>query len=217
MNILIMGGPGAGKGTMSAKIVEKYNVCHISTGDIFRSEIGNQTELGMMAKSYMDKGLLVPDEVTNQMVKSYLENLEDKKNGFLLDGYPRTIDQAKAFDALSEGSDLAIDMVIAMELDFSVLSGRITGRRLCRNCGEIYHMVTKPPKQEGVCDNCGGELYQRKDDTEESLKVRLDEYSRQTEPVLDFYEKKGLVKHINADQPIEKVWQDVQAALESAE
>ena len=217
MNILIMGGPGAGKGTMSAKIVEKYNVCHISTGDIFRSEIGNQTELGMMAKSYMDKGLLVPDEVTNQMVKSYLENLEDKKNGFLLDGYPRTIDQAKAFDALSEGSDLAIDTVIAMELDFSVLSGRITGRRLCRNCGEIYHMVTKPPKQEGVCDNCGGELYQRKDDTEESLKVRLDEYSRQTEPVLDFYEKKGLVKHINADQSIEKVWQDVQAALESAE
>lgn len=212
-----MGGPGAGKGTMSAKIVEKFNVCHISTGDIFRSEIGNQTELGMMAKSYMDKGLLVPDEVTNQMVKSYLENLEDKKNGFLLDGYPRTIDQAKAFDALSEGSDLAIDTVIAMELDFSVLSGRITGRRLCRNCGEIYHMVTKPPKQEGVCDNCGGELYQRKDDTEESLKVRLDEYSRQTEPVLDFYEKKGLVKHINADQPIEKVWQDVQAALESAE
>ena len=217
LNILIMGGPGAGKGTMSAKIVEKYNVCHISTGDIFRSEIGNQTELGMMAKSYMDKGLLVPDEVTNQMVKSYLENLEDKKNGFLLDGYPRTIDQAKAFDALSEGSDLAIDTVIAMELDFSVLSGRITGRRLCRNCGEIYHMVTKPPKQEGVCDNCGGELYQRKDDTEESLKVRLDEYSRQTEPVLDIYEKKGLVKHINADQPIEKVWQDVQAALESAE
>ena len=217
MNILIMGGPGAGKGTMSAKIVEKYNVCHISTGDIFRSEIGNQTELGMMAKSYMDKGLLVPDEVTNQMVKSYLENLEDKKNGFLLDGYPRTIDQAKAFDALSEGSDLAIDTVIAMELDFSVLSGRITGRRLCRNCGEIYHMVTKPPKQEGVCDKCGGELYQRKDDTEESLKVRLDEYSRQTEPVLDFYEKKGLVKHINADQPIEKVWQDVQAALGQAE
>ena len=217
MNILIMGGPGAGKGTMSAKIVEKYNVCHISTGDIFRSEIGNQTELGMMAKSYMDKGLLVPDEVTNQMVKSYLENLEDKKNGFLLDGYPRTIDQAKAFDALSAGSDLAIDTVIAMELDFSVLSGRITGRRLCRNCGEIYHMVTKPPKQEGVCDNCGGELYQRKDDTEESLKVRLDEYSRQTEPVLDFYEEKGLVKHIDADQPIEKVWQDVQAALGQAE
>ena len=215
MNILIIGGPGAGKGTMSAKIVEKYNINHISTGDIFRSEIGNKTELGMLAKSYMDKGLLVPDEVTNKMVKSYLENLEDRKNGFLLDGYPRTLDQAEAFNALSEGTDLAIDKVIAMELDFSVLAGRITGRRLCKNCGEIYHLVTKAPKQEGVCDVCGGELYQRKDDTEESLKVRLDEYTKQTEPVLAYYDKKGLVQHINADQPIEKVWQDVQAALET--
>lgn len=214
MNILIMGGPGAGKGTMSAKIVEKYNINHISTGDIFRSEIGNQTELGKLAKSYMDKGLLVPDEVTNKMVKSYLENLKDRKNGFLLDGYPRTLDQALAFSALSEGTDLAIDKVIAMELDFSVLAGRITGRRLCKNCGEIYHLVTKAPKKEGVCDLCGGELYQRKDDTEESLKVRLDEYTKQTEPVLDYYDKKGIVKHINADQPIEKVWQDVQAALD---
>ena len=195
MNILIMGGPGAGKGTMSAKIVEKYNINHISTGDIFRSEIGNKTELGMLAKSYMDKGLLVPDEVTNKMVKSYLENLEDRKNGFLLDGYPRTLDQAEAFNALSEGTDLAIDKVIAMELDFSVLAGRITGRRLCKNCGEIYHLVTKAPKQEGVCDVCGGELYQRKDDTEESLKVRLDEYTKQTEPVLAYYDKKGLVQH----------------------
>ncbi len=215
MNILIMGGPGAGKGTMSAKIVEKYNINHISTGDIFRSEIGNQTELGMLAKSYMDKGLLVPDEVTNKMVKSYLENLKDRKNGFLLDGYPRTLDQALAFSELSEGTDLAIDKVIAMELDFSVLTGRITGRRLCKNCGEIYHLVTKPPKKDGVCDVCGGELYQRKDDTEESLKVRLDEYTKQTQPVLDYYDKKGIVRHINADQPIEQVWQDVQAALDA--
>ena len=196
-----MGGPGAGKGTMSAKIVEKYNVCHISTGDIFRSEIGNQTELGMMAKSYMDKGLLVPDEVTNQMVKSYLENLEDKKNGFLLDGYPRTIDQAKAFDALSEGSDLAIDTVIAMELDFSVLSGRITGRRLCRNCGEIYHMVTKPPKQEGVCDNCGGELYQRTDDSLETAKNRLSVYKEQTFPLIEYYTGKSLLSKIDSSLP----------------
>lgn len=215
MNILIMGGPGAGKGTMSAKIVEKYNINHISTGDIFRSEIGNQTELGMLAKSYMDKGLLVPDEVTNKMVKSYLENLKDRKNGFLLDGYPRTLDQALAFNELSEGTDLAIDKVIAMELDFSVLTGRITGRRLCKNCGEIYHLVTKPSKKDGVCDVCGGELYQRKDDTEESLKVRLDEYTKQTQPVLDYYDKKGIVRHINADQPIEQVWQNVQAALDA--
>ena len=193
MNILIMGGPGAGKGTMSARIVEKFNVNHISTGDIFRSEIGNGTALGLEAKSYMDKGLLVPDELVNNMVKSYLENLEDKKNGYLLDGYPRTLDQAKAFDALA---------------------GRITGRRICKDCGEIYHIESKPSKLEGKCDKCGGELYQRKDDTVESLTVRLDEYSKQTAPVLDYYAEKGIVNKINADQPIENVWSDVLKALE---
>lgn len=214
MNILIMGGPGAGKGTMSAKIVEKFHVNHISTGDIFRSEIGKQTELGMMAKSYMDKGLLVPDEVVNNMVKSYLEKLEDKKNGFLLDGYPRTLDQAKAFDALAEGSDLAIDKVIALDIDFDVLAGRITGRRICKECGEIYHIVSHPSKMEGTCDKCGGALYQRKDDTVESLSVRLEEYSNQTAPVLDYYAKKGIVATIDASQPIENVWADTLTALE---
>lgn len=214
MNILIMGGPGAGKGTMSAKIVEKFNVNHISTGDIFRSEIGKQTELGMMAKSYMDKGLLVPDEVVNNMVKSYLEKLEDKKNGFLLDGYPRTLDQAKAFDALAEGSDLAIQKVIALDIDFEVLAGRITGRRICKECGEIYHVSSHPSKVEGTCDKCGGELYQRKDDTVESLTVRLEEYSNQTAPVLDYYAKKGIVSTIDASQPIDDVWADTLSALE---
>lgn len=214
MNILIMGGPGAGKGTMSAKIVEKFNVNHISTGDIFRSEIGNGTELGLKAKEYMDKGMLVPDELVNNMVKSYLENLEDKKNGYLLDGYPRTLDQAKAFDELSKNSDLAIDKVIAMDIAFDVLAGRITGRRLCKNCGEIYHLQSKPSKIEGKCDICGGELYQRKDDTIESLTVRLDEYSKQTAPVLDYYEEQGIVTKINADQPIDNVWNDVLNALE---
>ena len=138
MKIIMLGAPGAGKGTMSAKIVEKFNVNHISTGDIFRSEIGKGTALGMEAKSFMDKGLLVPDEVVNNMVKSYLEKLEDKKNGFLLDGYPRTLDQAKAFDALAEGSELAIDKVIALEIDFEKLADRVTGRRICKaqaHCG----------------------------------------------------------------------------------
>ena len=209
MNILIMGGPGAGKGTMSAKIVEKFNVNHISTGDIFRSEIGNGTELGLEAKSYMDKGLLVPDELVNNMVKSYLDKLEDKKNGFLLDGYPRTLEQAKAFDALAGDGALSIDKVIAMDIPFDVLAGRITGRRLCKECGEIYHLQSKPPMVEGKCDVCGGDLYQRKDDT-----VRLDEYSKQTAPVLDYYEQKGIVARINADQPIENVWSDVLKALE---
>ena len=214
MNILIMGGPGAGKGTMSAKIVEKFNVNHISTGDIFRSEIGNGTELGLEAKSYMDKGLLVPDELVNNMVKSYLDKLEDKKNGFLLDGYPRTLEQAKAFDALAGDGALSIDKVIAMDIPFDVLAGRITGRRLCKECGEIYHLQSKPPMVEGKCDVCGGDLYQRKDDTVESLTVRLDEYSKQTAPVLDYYEQKGIVARINADQPIENVWCDVLKALE---
>lgn len=213
MNILIMGGPGAGKGTMSAKIVEKYHVNHISTGNIFRSEIKNQTELGLKAKSYTEKGLLVPDEVTNPMVKSFLEKL-DNKNGYLLDGYPRTLDQAKVFDELTAGSDLAVEKVIALELDFEVLKERITGRRICKNCEEIYHVTNHPSKVEGVCDKCGGELYQRKDDTVESLQVRLGEYSESTEPVLAYYEAKGLLTRVNADQPIESVWQDVMAALE---
>ena len=193
MNILIMGGPGAGKGTMSTRIVKKYHVNHISTGDIFRSEIGMETELGLAAKDYIEKGLLVPDEITNGMVKNYLEHLSDKKSGFLLDGYPRTLDQAVAFDKLSGGTMMAIYIVIAMEIPYEALS--------------------QPSRQEGICDQCGGTLYQRKDDTVESLNVRLDEYTKQTQPVLDFYEAKGLVKHINANQPIEKVWADVASVL----
>lgn len=215
MNILIMGGPGAGKGTMSARIVDQFDVNHISTGDIFRSEISGGTQLGLEAKAYIDQGLLVPDEITNRMVKHYLEQLSDPKQGFLLDGYPRTIDQAKAFDALSKGTDLEIDIVIAMEIPFDVLANRITGRRLCKECGEIYHIASHPSQVEGACDKCGGSLYQRKDDTIESLQTRLKEYTSQTEPVLAFYETKGIVKHINANQSMDDVWSDVKKALES--
>ena len=146
MNLLIMGGPGAGKGTMSEKILTKYNVLHISTGDIFRSEIANQTELGILAKSYIDQGLLVPDEVTNPMVKNYLEKM-DHSNGYLLDGYPRTLDQALAFDELVKGTDLEIDRVIALELPFSVLRDRITGRRICKQCKAIYHIQNTPARK----------------------------------------------------------------------
>ncbi len=213
MNILIMGGPGAGKGTVSAKIVEKFNVLHISTGDVFRSEIGKQTELGLSAKSFMDKGLLVPDEVTNPMVKSYLEK-QDTSKGYLLDGYPRTLAQAEAFDALVKGSDLEVDMVISMDIAFDRLAERITGRRICKDCGEIYHITNKPSTSEGKCDKCGGELYQRKDDTIESLTVRLDEYSKNTAPVLDYYKEKGILVEVNADQSADQVWEDVLKALE---
>ena len=213
MNILIMGGPGAGKGTMSAKIVEKFSLLHISTGDIFRSEIGKQTELGLSAKSYMDKGLLVPDEVTNPMVKSYLEK-QDTSKGYLLDGYPRTLAQAQAFDELVKGSNLEIDIVVNLEIAFDKLAPRITGRRICKNCGEIYHITNKPSSVEGVCDKCGGELYQRKDDTVESLTVRLEEYKKSTEPVLAYYQDKNLLVSINADQSAEAVWNDTLQALE---
>lgn len=214
MNILIMGGPGAGKGTMSEKIVQEYKINHISTGDIFRSELGKQTELGMKAKCYMDQGLLVPDEVTNAMVKSYLEKL-DNTNGFLLDGYPRTIDQAKAFDEMSKGTSLAIDKVIVLEISLDELAARVTGRRLCKDCGEIYHVTNKPSKKEGICDRCGGELYQRKDDTVESLKVRLEEYKNSTMPVLDFYKEQGLLSVIDASQSIDNVWKDTRKVLEA--
>lgn len=213
MNLLIMGGPGAGKGTMSAKILSKYNILHISTGDIFRSEIKQQTELGLLAKSYMDKGLLVPDEVTNPMVKSFLEK-SDHANGYLLDGYPRTLDQAIAFNELVANTDLGIDRVIYMEIPFEVLAQRVTGRRMCKDCGEIYHITNKPSQVEGVCDKCGGTLYQRKDDTLESLTVRIDEYQKSTEPVLSYYKERGLVRTVNANQSMDEVWNDVQKALE---
>lgn len=213
MNLLIMGGPGAGKGTMSQKILGKYNILHISTGDIFRSEIKQQTELGLLAKSYIDKGLLVPDEVTNPMVKSFLEK-SDHARGYLLDGYPRTLAQAEAFNELVAGTDLVIDRVLYMEIPFEVLAQRVTGRRICKECGAIFHTSNKPSKVEGVCDECGGALYQRKDDTLESLTVRVEEYQKSTEPVLGYYSNKGLVRTVNANQSIDQVWNDVQKALE---
>lgn len=214
MNILIMGGPGAGKGTVSAKIVEKFSLLHISTGDIFRSEIGKQTELGLLAKSYIDKGQLVPDEVTNPMVKSFLET-QDTSKGYLLDGYPRTLAQAKVFDELVKGTDLEVQLVVNLHLPFDVLTDRITGRRICRNCKDIYHITSKRPKVEGVCDVCGGELYQRKDDTVESLKTRLEGYCENALPILDYYADKGIVGIIDADQSREAVWNDVEKMLEA--
>lgn len=214
MNILIMGGPGAGKGTVSAKIVEKFSLLHISTGDIFRSEIRKQTELGLLAKSYIDKGQLVPDEVTNPMVKSFLES-QDTSKGYLLDGYPRTLAQAKAFDELVKGTDLEVEKVVNLHLPFDVLTDRITGRRICRECKEIYHITSKPSKVEGVCDTCGGELYQRKDDTAESLKIRLEAYCENALPILDYYADKGIVGIVDADQSREDVWKDVEKMLEA--
>ena len=213
MNIFIMGAPGSGKGTFSSRIKEEFDLNHISTGDIFRANIAGGTELGMQAKAYTEKGLLVPDEITNNMVKEYLSQLSDKKNGYLLDGYPRTLDQAKAFEKMTEGTDLMVDEIVVMDVPFDELTRRITGRRSCKKCGEIYNIYSKPPVKKGICDKCGSELSQRKDDNEESLKTRLEEYAKNTEPVIAYYEEKGMVKRIDATAGIEEIWPVLKEAL----
>ena len=213
MNMLIMGAPGAGKGTFSRLLREELNLNHISTGDIFRENISKGTPLGLEAKSYTEQGKLVPDSVTNKMVKDYLKNLTDKKNGYLLDGYPRTIDQAKAFEEMTKGTDLAVDTVLVMDVPFEELTRRITGRRSCPKCGEIYNIYSNPPKVEGVCDHDGTALTQRKDDNEESLKTRLDEYSKNTEPVIGYYDEKGLVSHVDALGDKDEIWTRIKKVL----
>ncbi|MGN1277718.1 MAG: adenylate kinase [Floccifex sp.] len=206
MNIFIMGAPGSGKGTFSSRIKEEFNLNHISTGDIFRENISKGTELGLQAKAYSEKGLLVPDEITNKMVKDFLSTLEDKKNGYLLDGYPRTLDQAKAFEEMTNGTDLAVEKIVVMDVPFDELTRRITGRRTCKKCGAIYNIYSKPPKVEETCDCCHTPLTQRKDDNAESLKVRLDEYSKNTEPVISYYEEKGMVSKVDASKSIDEIW-----------
>ncbi len=213
MNILIMGPAGAGKGTMSELILKEYDIPHISTGDMLRENVRNNTELGKTAKSYMEAGKLVPDDVINAMVEDRLQQ-PDCQKGYLLDGFPRTLVQAEAFSEIADKIGKPVECVIALEVDFEILKDRITGRRICSKCGAIYHVKGHPSKVEGVCDECGGELIQRKDDTVEQLKVRMDEYEKSTKPVIDFYEARGVVKHVNAAQAKEDVFAVIQEALE---
>ncbi|MBE6129252.1 MAG: adenylate kinase [Erysipelotrichaceae bacterium] len=213
MNILIMGPAGAGKGTMSELILKEYDIPHISTGDMLRENVRNNTELGKMAKSYMEAGKLVPDDVINAMVEDRLQQ-PDCQKGYLLDGFPRTLVQAETFSDIADRIGKPVECVIALEVDFEILKDRITGRRICSKCGAIYHVKGHPSKVEGVCDECGGELIQRKDDTVEQLKVRMDEYEKSTKPVIDFYEARGVVKHVNAAQAKEDVFAVIQEALE---
>lgn len=212
MRILLMGPPGAGKGTQAEKLTEILNIPHISTGDMFRKAIKEQTELGIKAKSFMDKGELVPDEVTVGIVKDRIEE-EDCKNGFLLDGFPRTVVQADALGNMLEDLGIKLDSVINVEVPFEELIGRLTGRRICRSCGATYHMIFNPPKVEGVCDKCGGELYQRDDDTEETAKNRLEVYERQTAPLLEYYNKTGLLVNVNGNQLMEQVLAEILKVL----
>lgn len=208
MNIIFMGPPGAGKGTQSDLIIAKYHIPHIATGDMFRAALKNETALGLEAKKYMDAGKLVPDEVTINIVKERLAE-DDTKNGFLFDGFPRTIAQAKALDQMLSKLKRDIDLVINIDVPFATLLKRLSGRRICKECGASYHIEFNPPKVAGVCDKCGGELYTRSDDNEESARVRLETYNNETKPLIAYYQAKGLYHEVNGLQDVDAVFNDI--------
>lgn len=214
MKLILLGPPGAGKGTQAANIVNEYNAVHISTGDIFRKNIKENTDLGRKAKEYMDKGLLVPDELVVELVADRLKQ-EDVKDGFLLDGFPRTENQAQALDKVLESLNGKIDKVINIQVDKNNLVERAVGRRICKKCGATYHISFNPSKSEGICDLCQGELYQRTDDVEETVAKRIQIYLDETQPLIDYYTKSGTIVTINGDQDISKVFEDIKSALGS--
>jgi adenylate kinase len=208
MNIILLGAPGAGKGTQATRISDKYGMPHISTGDIFRANIKGGTEIGLLAKSYIDKGQLVPDEVTCKIVENRLAEDDCKRKGYLLDGFPRTIAQAQALDKFAE-----IDAVVNIEIDFSLLMNRLCGRRVCKECGESYHISTLNGATK--CSRCGGELYQRKDDNPETVESRLSVYTEQTAPLIDYYTKKGIILNfVGTDDPPEVLFGQIANELD---
>lgn len=205
MNLILLGPPGGGKGTQAKPLMERYKIPQISTGDILRDNLKRGTELGKQAKAYMDKGQLVPDEVVIGIIRDRLKE-PDCKPGFMLDGFPRTVPQAEALDKVLSDMGLKIDHVISIEVPDSELIKRLTGRRTCRSCGEGYHVMFKPPKKEGVCDKCGGELYQRDDDNETTVRNRLEVYKKSTQPLIDYYQKKGLLRGIDGLGSIQDIF-----------
>ena len=207
MNIILLGAPGAGKGTQAFKITDHYSIPHISTGDIFRENIKNETPIGLLAKSYIDKGQLVPDEVTCKIVEGRIEK-DDCKDGYMLDGFPRTIAQAEALDKITK-----IDLVINIDVDFSLLLDRLCGRRVCKDCGESYHISWLDGAT--ACKRCGGELYQRKDDNEETVQSRLNVYNAQTAPLIEYYTKKGLLFNVEGNNSPEEVFAEVSKKLDA--
>ena len=208
MNIILMGLPGAGKGTQASEIVKKFPIPHISTGDMFRKAIKDETDLGKEAKSYMDRGELVPDEVTVGIVKERISE-DDAKKGFLLDGFPRTIEQAEALNNIMSELDRNIDAVINIEVPEEELMNRLTGRRICEKCGTTYHLVFNPPKVDGICDIDGGKLYQREDDNPETVSNRLSVNVKQSKPILEYYNNTGVLKNIDGSKDIDEVTKDV--------
>lgn len=214
MNIILMGLPGAGKGTQASKIIKKYPIPHISTGDMFRLAIKNETELGQEAKSYMDKGELVPDSVTVGIVKERLSQ-SDAKEGFLLDGFPRTVEQAEALNDIMDELGTQIDRTINVDVDEEELMNRLTGRRICEVCGTAYHLVFNPPKQEGICDLDGGKLYQREDDNPETVANRLEVNLKQTQPLLDFYKEQNVLVNVDGSKDIDDVFVEIDDILQN--
>ena len=213
MKIIMLGAPGAGKGTQAKKIAEKYGIPHISTGDIFRANIKNQTELGKKAKAYMDQGALVPDELTLELIMDRFTN-DDCKNGYVLDGFPRTIPQAEALTkALADKND-AVDYAINVDVPDEAIVTRMSGRRACLACGGTYHIKFNPTKVEGICDACGGELVLRADDKPETVQKRLDVYHEQTQPLIDYYQTQNILKEVDGTLPLEEVFGAIIAILE---
>lgn len=212
MKIIMLGAPGAGKGTQAKKIAEKYQIPHISTGDIFRANIKNGTELGKKAKTYMDQGLLVPDELTCDLVVDRIKQ-DDCKNGFILDGFPRTIPQAEALDAALSKMGEKMDYAIDVDVPDENIVRRMGGRRVCLNCGATYHIVSIPTKVEGICDKCGSEVVLRDDDKPETVQKRLSVYHEQTQPLIDYYNRQGILKTVNGTRPLEEVFADIVTIL----
>ena len=208
MKIVLLGPPGAGKGTQAKSISNRYSIPHISTGDIFRKNISENTPLGIEAKSYMDNGQLVPDEVTINMVKDRLQQ-DDCKNGYLLDGFPRTVHQAEALDNFLTEIEESIDTALLIEVPKEFILERMTGRRVCPSCGASYHIKFNPPTNDGKCDLCGSDVIQRKDDTEETVKERLDVYENQTQPLIDFYKNKKQLSVVDGTQAINEVFESI--------
>ena len=212
MRAILLGPPGAGKGTQAETIVNEFSIPHISTGDIFRKNIKEGTALGKKAMEYMDQGKLVPDDLTVELVKDRLLQ-DDCSNGFLLDGFPRTIYQADALEDALKSMGKALDYVINIMVRKELLVERAVGRRICKDCGQTYHMSFNKPSKEGVCDNCGGVLLQRKDDTKETVENRINVYQEQTEPLIDYYTQKGIIVNIDGEKPIARVGKDIIAEL----
>ena len=213
MNVILLGPPGSGKGTQAQKIAEQYHIPQISTGDILRSAVKERTPLGVEAQGYMDQGKLVPDEVVVGIVRDRLM-VSDCKKGFIMDGFPRTLPQAEALDATLGEMKWEIDHVISIEVDNEELLRRLTGRRTCRTCGAMFHLMFNPPKKDGICDQCGGELYQRDDDQEETIRARLQVYDEQTAPLIAYYREKGLLRTIDGVGKIEEIFQAIVKAFE---